>query len=43
MKMEHALAAPAGGEVVEIAVAPGDQVAERDRIAVIAVPEAAAT
>jgi 3-methylcrotonyl-CoA carboxylase alpha subunit len=35
MKMEHALLAPMDGEVAEIAVAAGDQVRERAKIAVI--------
>jgi biotin carboxyl carrier protein len=30
MKMEHALAAPRDGTIAELAVSPGDQVADGD-------------
>ena len=32
MKMEHTVAAPADGEVVELLFAPGDQVTEGDEL-----------
>jgi 3-methylcrotonyl-CoA carboxylase alpha subunit len=35
MKMEHALVAPCAGRVAEISAAPGAQVAQGARIAVI--------
>jgi 3-methylcrotonyl-CoA carboxylase alpha subunit len=35
MKMEHAVVAPIEGEIAELMVAAGDQVAERARIAVV--------
>ena len=36
MKMEHALVAPAAGEVAEVAAEPGAQVAEGARLIVLA-------
>jgi excisionase family DNA binding protein len=38
MKMEHAVAAPAGGIVVEIRVQPGDQVARGQLLAIVSPP-----
>jgi 3-methylcrotonyl-CoA carboxylase alpha subunit len=35
MKMEHALVAPADGEVAEVAAVPGAQVAEGARLIVL--------
>jgi 3-methylcrotonyl-CoA carboxylase alpha subunit len=35
MKMEHAVLAPLDGVVAEVAVAVGDQIAEKAKIAVI--------
>jgi 3-methylcrotonyl-CoA carboxylase alpha subunit len=32
MKMEHTIAAPADGEVLELLYAPGDQVAEGEEL-----------
>jgi 3-methylcrotonyl-CoA carboxylase alpha subunit len=40
MKMEHALVAPADGEVAEVAAEPGQQVAEGARLIVLKGEEA---
>jgi 3-methylcrotonyl-CoA carboxylase alpha subunit len=39
MKMEHALVAPADGEVAEVAAEPGSQVAEGARLIVLKTDE----